>query len=72
MALAGGNLRRGVAIGETDPDGLKPPANPYPVEDLHATILTSLGITPSKENIAPATGRPIKLSAGKPIKELLG
>jgi hypothetical protein len=33
--------------------------------------LTSLGLNPAKENIAPATGRPIKLCAGKPLRELL-
>jgi hypothetical protein len=72
MALAGGNLRPGVAIGETDPEGLKPPAKPHSIEDLHATVFTALGLSPSTENIAPATGRPIKLSEGKPIGELLG
>ena len=34
-------------------------------------MLTALGLDPAKENIAPATGRPIKLSAGKPIVKLL-
>ena len=34
-------------------------------------MLTALGLNPTKENIAPATSRPIKLSAGKPIRELL-
>jgi hypothetical protein len=72
MALAGGRLRPGVAIGETDPEGVKPPAKPHPIEDLHATIFKALGLSPSTENIAPATGRPIKLSEGKPIRELVG
>ncbi len=42
------------------------------IEDVHATVLAALGLDPAKENIAPATSRPIKLSAGKPIRELLG
>jgi hypothetical protein len=39
---------------------------------VHATVLTALGLSPSKENIAPASGRPIKLSQGRPIPELIG
>ena len=47
------------------------PDRPTTIEDVHATVLTALGLNPAKENIAPATGRPIKLSEGKPIRELL-
>jgi hypothetical protein len=32
----------------------------------------ALGLDPLKENIVPLTGRPVKLSAGRPIRELLG
>lgn len=71
MALAGGGLRGGVAIGETDPEGIKDPTRPIAVEDVHATVLAALGLEPGKENIAPATGRPVKLSEGRPIRELL-
>jgi uncharacterized protein (DUF1501 family) len=71
LALAGGGLRSGLAIGETDPEAAKDPARPVTVEDVHATVLTALGIDPRKENVAPATGRPIKLSGGKPIRELM-
>ena len=62
IALAGGGLRGGLAIGETDPEGVKDPARPASVEDVHATVLSALGLNPAKENIAPATSRPIKLS----------
>jgi hypothetical protein len=71
IALAGGGLRSGLAIGETDPEAIKNPTRPATVEDVHATVLTTLGLNPAKENVAPATSRPIKLSAGKPIRELL-
>ena len=71
LALAGGGLRGGLAIGETDPEGVKDPARPATVEDVHATVLSALGLNPAKENVAPATSRPIKLSQGKPIRELL-
>jgi Protein of unknown function (DUF1501) len=72
LALAGGGLRGGLALGETDPEGIKQPTRPTSVEDVHATVLTALGLSPSKENIAPASGRPIKLSQGRPIPELIG
>jgi hypothetical protein len=71
LAIAGGGLRGGLAIGQTDPEGLKQPVRPSTVEDVHATVLTALGLDPAKANTAPATGRPIKLSAGKLIRELL-
>jgi hypothetical protein len=71
LALAGGGLRGGLALGATDPEGAKDPVQPIPAEDVHATVLTALGLDPVKENLAPVTGRPIKLSAGKPIRELL-
>lgn len=70
MLLAGGGLRRGVAIGETDPEGGRRVKDPYEVADLHATVLTVLGIDPAHEELAPI-GRPIKLSEGKPIRSLM-
>ncbi|MFO0956471.1 MAG: DUF1501 domain-containing protein [Isosphaeraceae bacterium] len=71
MALAGGGIRGGLALGETDPEGVKPPDKPQKIEDLHATILGALGIDPAREEIDPRTSRPIKLSSGKAIPELL-
>ncbi|QEH37550.1 hypothetical protein OJF2_61410 [Aquisphaera giovannonii] len=71
VALAGGRLRGGLALGETDPAGLKDPARPIPAQDVHATIFKALGLDPLKENFAPVTGRPVKLSEGTPIRELL-
>jgi hypothetical protein len=71
LALAGGGLRGGLALGATDPEGKKSPDRPTTVEDVHATVLMALGLDPARENVAPATGRPIKLSAGRPIRELL-
>ena len=70
MLLAGGGLRGGVALGETDPAGGRKVKDPYDVPDIHATVLTALGIDPAHEELAPI-GRPIKLSEGKPISALL-
>jgi Protein of unknown function (DUF1501) len=71
LALAGGGMRGGFALGKTDPSGTKNPKGPTTIENVHATVLASLGLDPAKENIAPATGRPIKLSSGRPIRELI-
>jgi hypothetical protein len=46
--LAGGGVRGGQAIGATDEIGLHAEQNPYTVHDLHATILTALGIVPEQ------------------------
>ena len=70
IALAGGGLRSGQVIGATDPEGLKDPQSPVTIADVHATVLTALGLDPTTENITPAK-RPIKLSAGKPIAGLI-
>ena len=71
LALAGGGIAGGRVVGETDPAGLKGPARPYGIADVHATILSAVGLDPSKENVSPV-GRPIKLSEGKPIAALVG
>jgi len=71
VALAGGRLNPGLVVGETDPEGGKQVANPHAYGDVHATLLSALGINPEKENLS-RIGRPIKLSEGKVIGELLG
>jgi len=71
MLVAGGRVRGGVALGETDSEGERAVSQPHQVADLHATVLTALGIDPHHEELAPI-GRPIQLSEGQPIAELLG
>jgi len=58
-------------LARPSPRGPRIPLGPA-VEDVHAAVLKVLGLDPLKENIAPLTGRPVKLSAGRPIRELLG
>lgn len=69
-ALAGCGIQGGQAIGLTDPEGGKEPIQPTPAHDVHATVLKALGLNPALEHMAPITGRPIKLSEGRPIPEL--
>ena len=71
VALAGGGMRGGHVIGSTDPEGeSKEPEKPVTVQDIHATIQHAFGIDPEKELITPV-GRPLALSDGKVIRELL-
>ncbi|SFI77324.1 DUF1501 domain-containing protein [Planctomicrobium piriforme] len=79
--LGGGGVPAGRVLGETDPDAAyteqdkrptdrKPPADPIPLPDLYATILTLLGLDPTLEIQTPI-GRPIRLSEGTPVASLL-
>lgn len=71
IVLAGGRLRRGHVHGTTDPEGDKIALETgSQFGDLHATLLTALGIDPHHEEIA-AVGRPIKLAEGKALDYLL-
>jgi uncharacterized protein (DUF1501 family) len=74
MALAGGGIHGGRVIGETDPDGnkQKPETAALKVADVHATVLTALGISPKKTVRDHKTSRPIQLSEGEAIQVLLG
>ncbi len=44
--LAGGGVKAGTVIGSTDDIGLRAAEQPQPVKNLHATILTALGLNP--------------------------
>jgi len=70
VALAGGGIYGGQVIGETDPDGKEKPANPVSVGDLHATLLTAVGINPKKLHHTPI-GRTVRFSEGNPVAALL-
>ena len=70
MAVAGGAIRGGQAIGATDPAGGREVHEEKQIGDLHATLLQALGLDPTKELISPA-GRPLKLAEGRPIEQLL-
>lgn len=71
ILLAGGRLRRGYVHGTTDPEGEKVSLEAgTKFGDLHATLLTALGIDPQHEEIA-AVGRPITLAEGKALDYLV-
>ncbi|MGN6545394.1 MAG: DUF1501 domain-containing protein [Aureliella sp.] len=77
VLLAGGKMRRGMVHGETSPDPdtrsddpTQFTANPITVADLHATLLSALGIDYAQELMTPI-GRPLKLSEGQAVPQLL-
>jgi len=77
IALAGGGIQGGRVIGETPPEPKlgkdykgQDIVDPYNVEDIHATVLHTLGINFEKELDTPI-GRPMAISKGKVIRGLL-
>ena len=71
IALAGGGFRGGYAHGETDPEGSRVPFDDgTTIENIHATVLSALGIDFATMLDTPV-GRPLAISEGKPIPELL-
>jgi uncharacterized protein (DUF1501 family) len=69
VALAGGGLKNGLTIGETDELAMKIESRPVSVPDLHATIYAALGID-TKTHLY-AGDRPVPITdGGEPIREL--
>jgi len=70
VALAGGGLKNGHMIGNSDELAMKALDRSVPVPDLFATICCAMGIDPSSELYA-AGDRPVPITdQGKPIQEL--
>ena len=47
MWMAGGGIRSGISIGETDELGSAAVEDPFHVKHLHATVLHQLGLNPN-------------------------
>lgn len=59
--MAGGGVRGGQVIGATDAIGLRAEVDPHPVKNLHATILSALGLRPD-DLFFENNGRPERLT----------
>ena len=69
--LAGGGIRPGIAVGQTDALGEQPTEAPYYTEDLAATIYRCLGIPLDTTHQTP-DGRPVQVNYdGRVIRELV-
>ncbi|MEJ7606294.1 MAG: DUF1501 domain-containing protein [Bryobacteraceae bacterium] len=73
MWFAGGGVKGGQSIGETDELGLRCATQPYPMRDFHATLLQALGLEQTKLWYLH-NGRHEKLTdfGGTVIKEVFG
>ncbi len=71
VLLAGGGVKRGQVVGETDAYGELPAERPVLPEDLLATVYALLGIDTERE-YRTETGRPVKvLGSGEAVKEAI-
>jgi hypothetical protein len=71
LALAGGGLRMGQAVGESDAKAYRPATDPISPQDLMATVFHVLGID-TKLQFLNQAGRPVyMIEDGKPITELI-
>jgi hypothetical protein len=72
VGLAGGGVKPGIVLGETDADGVKVKERPIDVPDLFVTFCKILGLDPTHEYRSPED-QPLKLvkDGGKVIEELL-
>jgi hypothetical protein len=69
VVLAGAGIRGGQVYGSSDRIAAYPTDKPVLPADLAATIYSALGVDPETE-IRDRTGRPYRLSTGRPIAEL--
>jgi len=70
LVLAGGGIKPGQVIGESDNHAGYPKSRPISPQDLMATVFHVLGIDPTLQFVHP-TGRPISMiEDGKTIEEL--
>jgi uncharacterized protein (DUF1501 family) len=71
VALGGGGIKGGRAVGKSDARAERPAVDPYGPEDLAATIFHLMGIDPKEEFRTP-DGRPVALvNNGRVIQELI-
>jgi uncharacterized protein (DUF1501 family) len=69
--LAGGGIKGGQVVGQSDALGAHPKERPVAPADIHATVFAALGYDPHGISYLSAEGRPFPLSEGQPIRELL-
>lgn len=71
VVLAGGGIRGGQVVGASDNIGGVPKDRPVTPADLHATVFSLLGYNSREITYHTLDGRPVPLSEGTPIRELL-
>ena len=70
VLLAGAGVKRGYVHGASDKSASFPAADPVRPDDLAATVYQLLGIDPHIE-VRTSAGRPVLISDGKPVTNIL-
>jgi uncharacterized protein (DUF1501 family) len=70
VVLAGGGIRGGQVVGESDAHGAYPKECPVTPADVHATVFAALGYD-FRTTYQTTDGRPMYVSDGSPIAEIL-
>lgn len=70
VILAGGGIRGGQVIGQSDSVGAYPKNQPVTPADVHASVFHAMGYDPQEHHYLNTEGRPYPLSDGTPIKQL--
>jgi hypothetical protein len=70
VLLAGGGVKRGFVHGASDKHGEHPAKNPVRPDDLAATMFYLLGIDPATQ-VKGNGDRPVNISDGKPVMEII-
>lgn len=71
VVLAGGGIRGGQIIGESDKTGAVPKDHPVTPADIHATVFEALGYDYKNISYLNHEGRPYPLSEGEAIRGLI-
>jgi len=72
MLMAGGGIKGGQVVGESDEKGAGPKAEGIKPDDVAATLYRCLGID-HRQEYRTSTGRPVMIVRdGEPIRQLFG
>jgi uncharacterized protein (DUF1501 family) len=71
VVMAGGGIRGGQVVGQSDSTGAAPKSRPVTPADIHATIFAALGYDAQQLTYRTADGRPTMVCDGQPLMELL-
>ena len=71
MVLAGGGIRGGQVIGESDRTGAYPFVRPVTPADIHATVFAALGYDAQHIHYHMTDGRPMPVCDGNVIHDLI-
>jgi hypothetical protein len=69
--MAGGGIKGGQVYGASDATGAFPAEKPVKPDDITATLFHALGFDP-ETTLNDQLGRPVPISAGKPLTPLFG